>query len=85
MTETAQDGRSIRLTARALLALFPAQGTMSLTALTLPVLVADGKPLGMDPAQWDALARWMKDQGLVKTDVSGSAAVDTSLLPEASQ
>jgi putative hydroxymethylpyrimidine transport system substrate-binding protein len=54
-------------------------------ALTLPVLVSDGKPLGMDPAQWDALAKWMRAEGLVTKDVSGSAAVDTSLLPEASQ
>lgn len=54
-------------------------------ALTLPVLTTNGTALGMDPAQWDALAKWMKDEGLVKTDVSGSAAVDTSLLPEASQ
>ena len=52
-------------------------------ALTLPVLVADGKPLGMDGGQWDALAKWMKAEGLVKTDVSGSGAIDTSLLPEA--
>ena len=54
-------------------------------ALTLPVLVTDGKPLGMDPAQWDALATWMRAEGLVTKDVSGSAAVDTSLLPEASK
>ena len=38
MMEAPKDGRSLKLTARALLALFPAQGMMSLTALTLPVL-----------------------------------------------
>jgi putative hydroxymethylpyrimidine transport system substrate-binding protein len=54
-------------------------------ALTLPVLTTDGRPLAMDPAQWDALAKWMKAEGLVTTDVSGSAAIDTSLLPEASR
>ena len=54
-------------------------------AATLPVLVAHGKPLGMNAAQWDALAQWMKAKGLLTTEVSGSAAVDTTLLPEASQ
>ena len=54
-------------------------------ALTLPVLVTGGRPLAMDPAQWDALAKWMKAEGLVTSDVSGSAAIDTSLLPEASR
>ncbi len=54
-------------------------------AATLPVLVANGKPLGMDGAQWDALAKWMKDTGQVTTDVSGSGAIDTTLLPEGSQ
>ncbi|MEI7521650.1 MAG: ABC transporter substrate-binding protein [Thermoleophilia bacterium] len=54
-------------------------------AATLPVLVAHGKPLGMSPAQWDALAKWMKAKGLLTTEESGSAAVDTTLLPEASK
>ena len=54
-------------------------------AATLPLLVANGKPLGMNVAAWDALAKWMKAKGLVTTEVSGSAAVDTTLLPEASQ
>ena len=53
---------------------------------TIPALVPEGSaPLRMDVAQWDALATWMKDNGLVKGDVSGSQAVDTSLLPEASR
>lgn len=53
---------------------------------TIPALVPEGStPLRMDVAQWDALATWMKDNGLVKGDVSGSGAVDTSLLPEASR
>jgi hypothetical protein len=59
--------------------------TKAFTATLAAVLVADGKPLGMDGGQWDALAKWMKAEGLVKTDVSGSGAIDTSLLPEASQ
>ncbi len=55
-------------------------------ALTLPVLIpANGKALSMDAAQWDALAKWMRKNGLVKTDVSGAGAIDTSLLPEASR
>lgn len=53
---------------------------------TIPALVPEGSaPLRMDVAQWDALATWMKDNGLVAGDVSGSQAVDTSLLPEASR
>ena len=52
MTETPQDGRSIRLTARALLALFPAQGMMSLTALTLPVLATIFAADTGLPASW---------------------------------
>ena len=52
MTEAAQDGRSIKLTARALLALFPAQGMMSLTALTLPVLATIFAADTGLPASW---------------------------------
>jgi ABC-type nitrate/sulfonate/bicarbonate transport system substrate-binding protein len=53
---------------------------------TIPALLPEGSaPLRMDPAQWDALATWMRDQGLLKGDASGSSAIDTSLLPEASR
>ncbi|MBU6363925.1 MAG: ABC transporter substrate-binding protein [Acidobacteria bacterium] len=53
---------------------------------TLPALRPDGgAALRMDAAQWDALAAWMAEKGLVKGEVSGSGAIDTSLLPEASQ
>lgn len=53
---------------------------------TIPALVPEGSaPLRMDTAQWDALAAWMTDNGLVKGDVSGSGAVDSSLLPEGSR
>ncbi|MFM9018872.1 MAG: ABC transporter substrate-binding protein [Actinomycetota bacterium] len=53
---------------------------------TIPALLPDGSaPLRMDAAQWDALAAWMKEKGLVKGDVSGSGAIDTSLLPEGSR
>ncbi len=76
-------------TARAaLIAANPDIATDALTAqlaATLPVLVTEGRPLGMDAAEWDALAAWMMDEGLLATEVSGSAAVDTSLLPEGSQ
>ncbi len=55
-------------------------------AATLPVLIpSNGKALSMDAAQWDVLAKWMRKNGLVKTDVSGAGAIDTSLLPEASR
>lgn len=53
---------------------------------TIPALVPEGSaPLRMDAAQWDALAAWMKAEGLVKGDVSGSGAIDSSLLPEGSR
>jgi putative hydroxymethylpyrimidine transport system substrate-binding protein len=53
---------------------------------TLPALVPDGSaPLRMDAGQWDALARWMTENGLVTGEVSGEAAIDASLLPEGSR
>ncbi len=53
---------------------------------TLPALLPDGgAPLAMDGGQWDALAEWMTQTGLVDTPVSGSDAIDTSLLPEGSR
>lgn len=53
---------------------------------TIPALVPEGSaPLRMDIAQWDALAAWMRDNGLVTGEVSGSGAVDASLLPEGSR
>lgn len=61
--------------------ILPAQVTDTLPAL----LPGDGAALRMDPAQWDALAAWMSEKGLVKGEVSGSGAIDTSLLPEASR
>jgi len=53
---------------------------------TLPALLPEGSAaLRMDAAQWDALAAWMVKEGLVKDGVSGSGAIDSSLLPEASR
>jgi putative hydroxymethylpyrimidine transport system substrate-binding protein len=53
---------------------------------TIPALVPEGSaPLRMDAAQWDALATWMRDNGLLKGDASGSSAIDASLLPEGSR
>ncbi|MBM3665597.1 MAG: hypothetical protein FJW92_07385 [Actinobacteria bacterium] len=53
---------------------------------TIPALLPEGSaPLRMDSAQWDALAAWMQATGLVKGDVTGSGAIDTSLLPEGSR
>jgi len=53
---------------------------------TIPALLPEGSaPLRMDAAQWDALAAWMVKKGLVKGEVSGSGAIDASLLPEASR
>lgn len=55
-------------------------------AATLPLLAPAGRgPLGLLPATWDALATWMRDNGLLKGDQPGSSAVDTSLLPEGSR
>lgn len=55
-------------------------------AATLPLLApADGGPLGLEPAKWDALATWMRANGLLKGDQAGSSAVDASLLPEGSR
>jgi putative hydroxymethylpyrimidine transport system substrate-binding protein len=62
-------------------AVLPAQ-----VADTIPALVPEGSaPLRMDSAQWDALATWMVDNGLVKGQVSGADAVDETLLPEGSR
>lgn len=52
MAGTVADGRSMKLTARALLALFPAQGMLSLTALTLPVLATIVAADTGLPASW---------------------------------
>lgn len=53
---------------------------------TLPALLPEGgAPLRMDAAQWDALAAWMRENGLLKDGPAGSTATDSSLLPEASR
>lgn len=53
---------------------------------TLPALIPAGSaPLRMDPAQWDALADWMRAKGLITGGAAGSAAIDTTLLPEGSR
>ena len=53
---------------------------------TLPALLPEGSaPLRMDTAQWDALATWMRENGLLKDGPAGSAATDSSLLPEGSK
>lgn len=62
-------------------AVLPAQ-----VADTIPALVPEGSaPLRMDTSQWDALAAWMREKGLIGGEVSGSGAVDSSLLPEESR
>ncbi len=53
---------------------------------TIPALVPEGsEPLRMDAAQWEALATWMREKGLLKGEATGSDAIDASLLPEASR
>ncbi len=53
---------------------------------TIPALVPEGSaPLRMDAAQWEALATWMREKGLLTGEATGSDAIDTSLLPEASR
>lgn len=53
---------------------------------TLPALLPEGgAPLRMDAAQWDALATWMREKGLLKDGPAGSTATDSSLLPEGSK
>lgn len=53
---------------------------------TIPALVPEGSaPLRMDAAQWEALATWMRGKGLLTGEATGSDAIDTSLLPEASR
>lgn len=53
---------------------------------TLPALVPEGSaPLRMDAAQWDALADWMREKGLLSAKARGSDAIDPSLLPEGSR
>jgi putative hydroxymethylpyrimidine transport system substrate-binding protein len=53
---------------------------------TLPALIPNGgAALRMDGAQWDALAAWMREEGLLTKDLKGSDAIDARLVPEASQ
>jgi putative hydroxymethylpyrimidine transport system substrate-binding protein len=53
---------------------------------TLPALIPEGSSaLQMDPAQWDSLATWMREKGLITTSITGSDAIDSSLLPGASR
>lgn len=53
---------------------------------TIPALVPEGSaPLRMDAAQWEALATWMREKGLLEGEATGSDAIDASLLPEASR
>lgn len=53
---------------------------------TIPALVPEGSaPLRMDAAQWEALATWMREKGLLKGEATGPDAIDASLLPEASR
>ncbi len=53
---------------------------------TIPALLPEGSaPLRMDASQWDALATWMREKGLITKDLTGSDAIDASLLPESSR
>ena len=51
--------------------------------VTLPLFFPPrGKPFGwQDPAQWDAFAAWMKDNGLLERPPDPRASYDNELLP----
>lgn len=53
-------------------------------ALTTPLFMRDGRAaVALDPAGWDALATWMRDEGLLKdTGRDVSAAVNAGLAPQ---
>jgi putative hydroxymethylpyrimidine transport system substrate-binding protein len=51
---------------------------------TLPAFfpAASGQPFGyQDPAAWERYAKWMEDNGLIKRQLNGDAAVSNEFLP----
>ena len=51
-------------------------------ALTTPLLATEGAPsVAVRPAQWTALATWMRENGLLKGDADPAAAVNDGFLP----
>ena len=52
---------------------------------TLPLLVADeGEPFGyMDPGEWDAFIRWMRDNGVISGLPAPAEVLTNDLLPRA--
>ena len=52
--------------------------------LTAPLLSPSDEPtLSVDPADWEAYARWMRDNGLLTKPFDASDAVTAAFLPEA--